>query len=162
MSSAYLRLLVFLLEILIPASSSLAFHIMYSAYKLNKHDDSTQPGCTPFPIFEPICFSVSGSNYYFLTCIQVSQKTCKMVWYSSLFKNFPVCCDPHNQRLSRSQWSRSRCFSEILLLEYKILREKELGQRIWPFENWYCPIALLKGYSVIFSPIVFEMYGTSL
>ena len=38
-SSAYLRLLIFLLAILIPAcvSSSLAFLIMYSAYKLNKH-----------------------------------------------------------------------------------------------------------------------------
>ena len=22
-----------------------------------------------------------------------------MVWYSRLFKNFPVCCDPHSQRL---------------------------------------------------------------
>ena len=37
-SSAYLRLLIFLPEILIPAyaSSSLAFQMMYSAYKLNK------------------------------------------------------------------------------------------------------------------------------
>ena len=37
-SSAYLRLLIFLLAILIPAcdSSNLAFCIMYSAYKLNK------------------------------------------------------------------------------------------------------------------------------
>ena len=37
-SSAYLRLLIFLPAILIPAyaSSSLAFHMMYSAYKLNK------------------------------------------------------------------------------------------------------------------------------
>ena len=35
--SVYLRLLIFLLAILIPAcaSSSLAFHMMYSAYKLN-------------------------------------------------------------------------------------------------------------------------------
>ena len=41
-SSAYLRLLIFLLEILIPAfaSSSLAFCMMYSAYKLNKHSDN--------------------------------------------------------------------------------------------------------------------------
>ena len=37
-SPAYLRLLIFLPEILTPAcaSSSLAFHVMYSAYKLNK------------------------------------------------------------------------------------------------------------------------------
>ena len=37
-SSAYLRLLIFLVAILTPAcaSSSLAFHVIYSAYKLNK------------------------------------------------------------------------------------------------------------------------------
>ena len=37
-SSAYLRLLIFLLTVLIPAcaSSSLEFHMMYSAYKLNE------------------------------------------------------------------------------------------------------------------------------
>ena len=45
MSSAYLRKLIFLPAILIPASasSSPAFHIMYSAYKLNKHGDNIQP-----------------------------------------------------------------------------------------------------------------------
>ena len=51
-SSAYLRLLIFLLEILISAcaSSSLIFHVMYSAYKLNKQCDNIQPWCTPFLI----------------------------------------------------------------------------------------------------------------
>ena len=40
-SSAYLRLLIFLPAILIPAcaSSTVAFLMMYSAYKLNKQDD---------------------------------------------------------------------------------------------------------------------------
>ena len=40
--SVYLRLLIALLEILIPAcaSSSQAFHMMYSVYKLNKQNDS--------------------------------------------------------------------------------------------------------------------------
>ena len=43
-SSAYLRLLIFLLAILIPAcaSSSPAFHMIYSAYKLNKENDNIQ------------------------------------------------------------------------------------------------------------------------
>ena len=52
-SSAYLRLLIFLPAILIPAyaSFSLAFHMMYSAYKLNKQDDNIQPWCTAFPIW---------------------------------------------------------------------------------------------------------------
>ena len=47
------RLLIFLLEILIPAcaSSSLAFHMMYCAYKLNKQGDNIQPWRTPFPIW---------------------------------------------------------------------------------------------------------------
>ena len=41
-SSAYLRLLIFLSAILIPvcASSSPAFLMMYSAYKLNKQGDN--------------------------------------------------------------------------------------------------------------------------
>ena len=44
-SSAYLRLLIFLLAILIPvcASSSPAFLMIYSAYKLNKQGDNIQP-----------------------------------------------------------------------------------------------------------------------
>ena len=51
-SSAYLRLLIFLLAILIPAyaSSSLAFLMMYYAFKLHKQGDNIQPGRTPFPI----------------------------------------------------------------------------------------------------------------
>ena len=43
--SAYLRLLIFPLAILIPAcvSSSPAFLMMYCAYKLNKQGDNIQP-----------------------------------------------------------------------------------------------------------------------
>ena len=43
-SAAYLSLLIFLQAVLIPAwaSSSLAFHMMYSAQKLNKQDDNIQ------------------------------------------------------------------------------------------------------------------------
>ena len=50
-SSAYLKLLIFLLRILISAceSSSLAFRI-YSAYKLNKQGDNIQPCHIPFPV----------------------------------------------------------------------------------------------------------------
>ena len=53
-SSGYLRLLIFLPAILIPAcaASSLVFSMMYSAYKLNKHGDSIQPWHTPFPIWK--------------------------------------------------------------------------------------------------------------
>ena len=52
-SSAHLRLLIFLPAILIPAcvSSSPAFLMMYSAYKLNKLGDNIQPWRTPYPIW---------------------------------------------------------------------------------------------------------------
>ena len=51
-SSAYLRLLIFLLAILFPACalSSSAFCIMYSACKLNKQGDNIQPCITPLLI----------------------------------------------------------------------------------------------------------------
>ena len=51
-SSAYLRLLIFLLSILIPAcaSSNPAFHTIYCACKLNKQGDNIQHRYTPFPI----------------------------------------------------------------------------------------------------------------
>ena len=57
-SSAYLRLLVFLPAILIPAcaSSSPEFLMMYSAYKLNKQGDNIQPWRTPFPIWNQSVF----------------------------------------------------------------------------------------------------------
>ena len=45
-SSAYLKLLIFLLAVLI-----LAFHMKYFAYKLNKQGDNIQPWRTPFPIW---------------------------------------------------------------------------------------------------------------
>ena len=55
-----------------------------------------------FPSFKPFRFSLSSSNYCFLTHTQVSRETGKVVWYYHLFKNFPVCCDPHGQRLPQS------------------------------------------------------------
>ena len=52
-SSAYLRLLIFLPATLLPASvsSSLASQMMYSAYKLNTQGDNIQPWRTPFSIW---------------------------------------------------------------------------------------------------------------
>ena len=72
--SAYLRLLIFLPEILIPvcASFNLAFHMMYSAYKLNNQSDSIQPWCMPFPIWNqsvvpcPVPTVASWPAYRFL------------------------------------------------------------------------------------------------
>ena len=67
-SFAYLRLLIFLLAILIPAyvSSSPAFLMMYSAYKLNKQGDNIQPWCSPFPIWNQSVSSLKLSDNSFL------------------------------------------------------------------------------------------------
>ena len=88
-SSAYLRLLRFLLPILIPAgkSSSPAFLMMCSAYRVNKQGDSRQPCRTPFSVLNQSV--VPYSVCFFLTHIQVSQETGKMAWYSHLLKSFP-------------------------------------------------------------------------
>ena len=42
-----------------------------------------------FPDLEPVYCSMSSSNCWFLTCIQISQEAGQVVWYSHLFQNFP-------------------------------------------------------------------------
>ena len=90
MSSAYLRLLIFFqaILILVCASSSPAFHMMYSAYELNKHSDNIQPWYTPFPIWNQsivpclVLTVASWSAYRFLS---------RQIKWSDIpmFKNFP-------------------------------------------------------------------------
>ena len=73
-SSAYLKLFIFPPAILIPAcaSSSPAFLMMYSAYKLNKEGNNIQPWHTPFPIWNqsvvprPVLTVASWPAYRFL------------------------------------------------------------------------------------------------
>jgi len=73
-SSPYLRLLIFLLAILIPAcsSSSQAFLMMCSVYKSNKQGDKIQPLHTPFLIRKqsvvpcPVLTDASWPTYRFL------------------------------------------------------------------------------------------------
>ena len=73
-SSAYLRLLIFLLALLTPAyaSSSPAFLMIHSAYKLNKQGDNIQPWLTPFLIWNqsvvprPVLTVASWPAYKFL------------------------------------------------------------------------------------------------
>ena len=42
-----------------------------------------------FSYLEPVCCSMSSSNCFFLTCIQVSQEAGQVAWYAHLFQNFP-------------------------------------------------------------------------
>ena len=102
-SSAHMRLFIFLPAISIPASdsSSLAFHMMYSAYKLNKQGGNVQPWCTPFPIWNQsvvpsLVLTVAYWPAYrllidlqqLLIDLLPSQEADKLVWYSHLLKNF--------------------------------------------------------------------------
>ena len=69
--------------------------MLYSAYYV-KHAGWQYAVLTyPFPNFEPVYYSMSGSNCCLLTCIQVSQEAGKVVWYSHLLKNFPQCVVIH-------------------------------------------------------------------
>ena len=92
-SSVYLRLLVFLLAILIPAcaSSSLAFHMIYSAYKLNNQ-------YTALTIYSlDVLLSQFGTSLLFhvwFSLLLLDLHTgfsagSQVVWYSHVIKNFP-------------------------------------------------------------------------
>ena len=104
-SSAYLTLLIFLPAILIPAcaSSSLAFCMMYPAYKLNKQGDNIQPWHTFFLIWNqsvvpcPLLTVASWPAYRLLR-----SRSGGLV-FPSLEEFSTVCCDPHSQRLWWSQ-----------------------------------------------------------
>ena len=99
-SSVYLRLLIFLPAILISAcaSSSSAFYMICSAYKLNKKGDNIQPWCIPFPICNkcvvpfPVLTVASWPAYRFFRR--------QLKWSSvPIFKEFStVCCDLYSQR----------------------------------------------------------------
>ena len=89
-SSIYLRLLIFLPAILIPAcaSSSLAFHMVCSPYMLNKQGGNIQPWCTPFPIRNQ---SVIPCLVLTVACLSAYRFLKRQVRWSGvpLLKNFP-------------------------------------------------------------------------
>ena len=68
-----------------------------------------------FPSFELVCCSMSGSNYRFLTCIQISQEAGKVFWYSHLLKNFPQFVVIHTVK-GVSVVNEADVFSGILLI----------------------------------------------
>ena len=89
-SSAYLRLLIFLSQIFITdhVSSSLAVCMMYSAYKLDKQGDNIQPWHTPFPIWNQsvvLCPILTGASW---PTYRILRRQTKVACYSRLFKNF--------------------------------------------------------------------------
>ena len=132
-SSEYLRLLIFLPEILIPhcASSSPALLMMYSACKLNKQGDNIQPWHTPFPIWNqsvvscPVLTAASWPAYRFLK---------RQVRWSGMPIFFRIF---HSllwsiQRFWHSQQYRNRCFSGTVLLF-------RWSSRCWQFDLFPLP-----------------------
>ena len=132
-SSAYLRLLIFLLAILIPAcvSSCPTFLMMYSAYKLNKQGDNTQPWGTPFPIWNqsvvpcPVLTVVSWPAYRFLR---------RQVRWSGIpisFKNFPQFVVIHTVKsFSIVNEAAVGFFFLILLISLS-------SNGFWQFDLWF-------------------------
>ena len=80
---------------------SLAFHMIYIAYKLNKQGDDIQPWPTSFPILNQSilpCPVLAVASCCIQICIQICQESGDVVWCFHLLKNFPqfiVSCNPH-------------------------------------------------------------------
>ena len=128
----YLRLLIFLPAILIPAwaSSSPAFRMMYSVFKLNKQGDNIQPWHTPFLILNqsilpcPVLTVASWLAYRFLRR--------QVRWYGipislRIFHSF--LWSTQSKPLAY-QWSRIRCFSGIFLLFL-------WSNGYWQYDLWF-------------------------
>ena len=129
-SSAYLKLLIFLLAILIQAcaSSSPAFHMIYSAYYWNKQGDNIQNWCTLIAILNqtiiscPVLTVASLPAYRFLrrqvrwSCVSISLRIFHNLLWSTQIKALAV--------------NRNRFFSGILLLFL-------WSTGCWQFELWF-------------------------
>ena len=104
MSSAYLKLLIFLSAILIPAcaSSSPAFLMMYSAPKLNKQGENIQPWRTPFPIWNQ-SLPCPVLTVAFWPAYRYFKRQVRWSGIPNSWRISTVCCDPHSQRLWHSQ-----------------------------------------------------------
>ena len=104
-SSMYLRLLLFLPAVLIPAciSSSPAFIMRYTAYKLNKQSVNIQPWCTPFPIWNQSVAPYPVLTVAFDLHIGFSRGRSGGLVFPSLSEFSTVYCDRHSQRFWHSQ-----------------------------------------------------------
>ena len=115
LSSAYLRLLIFLTAILIPTciSPSPAFQVMYSAYELNTQGDGIQSWCTPFPIWNQ---SIVPCPILFLLDLHTDFSGGRSVGlvFPSLEEFSTVCCDLQSEIfsvMSNSLWPHWLCRS---------------------------------------------------
>ena len=105
MSSAYLRLLIFLLAVLIPACASFspAFLMMYSAYKLNKQGDNIQPWHAPFSVWNQTVVPCPVLTLFLDLNTDFSGGRSGGLVFPSISEFSTGYCDPHSQRLWHSQ-----------------------------------------------------------
>ena len=117
-SSAYLRLSIFLPEILIPAVLHSAWHFTWYTLRISK---------VTIHLFQ---FGTSPLFHVWLKLLLLDLYTdfsggrSGGLVFPSLEEFSTVCCDPH------SQWSRSRCFPVIPLLSV-------WSKRCWQFDLWF-------------------------
>ena len=127
-SSVYLRVLIFLLAILVPAcvSSSLAFHMMYSAHTLNDQGDNMQPWCTPFLIWNQSVVPCSVLTVASWLAYRFLRKQVRWAGIPISFRIFQFVVI----HTVKGQWIRSSCFSGIPLLFL-------WSKGCWQFDLWF-------------------------
>ena len=125
-SSAYLRLLMFLLPVLIPAcnSSSPAFLLMCSVHRLNRVTADSLVVLL-FQSWTNQLFH-TGSYLMLLDLHTGFSGDSKTVWYSQLSKSFPRFVMIHTVK-GFSMVDGTGCFSEIPLLSLK-------SSKCWQFD----------------------------
>ena len=98
---------------------------------------------------------MSGFNYCFLTRIQVSHKTVKVVWYSHLFKNFPLIFVIHTVKaFSIVNEAEEDVFLESLAFIW--------SNGFWQFGLWFLCLFLIKPSLYIWKLLVHVLLKPSL
>ena len=83
-----------------------------------------------FSHLEPVCCSMSSSNYCFLTCIPDFQEAGQVVWYSHLLLNFPQFILIHTVKGFGIVNKTGIDFSGTLLLFW-------WSSGLWQFDLWF-------------------------
>ena len=81
-----------------------------------------------FPYLEPVCCSVSNSNCFFLTCIQISQEAAQVIWYT-------IC------KLHRRIWKAGEPPASVCSLTVVGSTWPNFSGQSWPRDGHSCAIA---------------------
>ena len=116
-----------------------------------------------FPDLEPVCCSMSSSNRCFLTCIQISQESGQVVWYSHLLKNFPQFVVSHTvkgfgivRKAEVDVFLELSCFFDDPMDVGNLISGSSAFSKssltIWKF---YHPLSVSISRDSLFSPLLF-------